>query len=249
MVCGSAYESLRYRLHWRLTNTSWNFRSRCLKSSNLPHLPILFCLMTFQRWIFSKADPFDARRTQLFMSNTCSLPVVRWDRAKMATGKMSFNYYQNGKYGSLPQNPQKDMEVTQDMHLKMSKKIAQLTKVSWVLFFLAKLIVKNQVNHSIYHVYVLSGTSDLPRTYSTLGCFVSLEGIWNFRGDFGIMAIAKLDLMYICWLFFIALGVLTARHRKWSWHWYIRWWETHAVHNEMSLGDMMQICSIPALDT
>lgn len=51
----------------------------------------------------------------------------------MATGKMSFNYYQNGKYGSLPQNPQKDMEVTQDMHLKMSKKIAQLTKVIYAL--------------------------------------------------------------------------------------------------------------------
>ncbi|XP_076435119.1 protein FAM184A-like [Babylonia areolata] len=51
----------------------------------------------------------------------------------MATGKMSFNYYQNGKYGALPQNPQKDMEVTQDMHLKMSKKIAQLTKVIYAL--------------------------------------------------------------------------------------------------------------------
>ncbi|KAL8578503.1 hypothetical protein ACOMHN_028775 [Nucella lapillus] len=51
----------------------------------------------------------------------------------MATGKMSFNYYQNGKYGTLPQNPQKDMEVTQDMHLKMSKKIAQLTKVIYAL--------------------------------------------------------------------------------------------------------------------
>lgn len=53
---------------------------------------------------------------------------------KMATGKMSFNYYQNGKYGLLPHNPQKDMEVTQDMHLKMSKKIAQLTKVSHFIF-------------------------------------------------------------------------------------------------------------------
>ena len=42
---------------------------------------------------------------------------------------MSFNYYQNGKYGTLPSNPQKEMEVTNDMHLKMSKKIAQLTKV------------------------------------------------------------------------------------------------------------------------
>lgn len=51
----------------------------------------------------------------------------------MATGKMSFNYYQNGKYGSVPQNSQKDMEVTQDMHLKMSKKIAQLTKVIYAL--------------------------------------------------------------------------------------------------------------------
>lgn len=49
----------------------------------------------------------------------------------MATGtaKMSFNHYQNGKYGTISQNPQKDMEITQDMHLKMSKKIAQLTKV------------------------------------------------------------------------------------------------------------------------
>lgn len=64
------------------------------------------------------------------MKNTCRLPAEKWDRAKMATGKMSFNYYQNGKYGALPNNPQKDMEVTQDMHLKMSKKIAQLTKVS-----------------------------------------------------------------------------------------------------------------------
>ena len=50
----------------------------------------------------------------------------------MATGstKASFNFYQNGKYGTVPQNSQKDMEITQDMHLKMSKKIAQLTKVS-----------------------------------------------------------------------------------------------------------------------
>ncbi|XP_052773969.1 protein FAM184A-like [Mya arenaria] len=50
-----------------------------------------------------------------------------------ASAKMSFNYYQNGKYGTLPQNPTKDMEVTQDMHLKMSKKIAQLTKVIYAL--------------------------------------------------------------------------------------------------------------------
>lgn len=47
----------------------------------------------------------------------------------MATGaKMSFNHYQNGKFSTLPQNSQ-NMEVSQDMHLKMSKKIAQLTKV------------------------------------------------------------------------------------------------------------------------
>ncbi|XP_064602582.1 protein FAM184A-like [Liolophura sinensis] len=52
----------------------------------------------------------------------------------MATSaKMSFNFYQNGKYGTIPQNPSKDMEVTQDMHLKMSKKIAQLTKVIYAL--------------------------------------------------------------------------------------------------------------------
>lgn len=50
-----------------------------------------------------------------------------------ASAKMSFNYYQNGKYGTLPSNPQKDMEVTGDMHLKMSKKIAQLTKVIYAL--------------------------------------------------------------------------------------------------------------------
>ena len=134
MACGSAYESLRYRLHWRLANTSWNFKSRCLKSISLPQLSILSCHMTCQRWIFFKTAPFDASRTLLSMNNTCRQPVVRWDWAKMATGKMSFNYYQNGKYGSLPQNPQKDMEVTQDMHLKMSKKIAQLTKVSWCVF-------------------------------------------------------------------------------------------------------------------
>lgn len=53
---------------------------------------------------------------------------------KMATSaKMSYNYYNTGKYGTLPQNSHKDAEVTQDMHLKMSKKIAQLTKVR--LFF------------------------------------------------------------------------------------------------------------------
>ena len=49
-----------------------------------------------------------------------------------ASAKMSFNYYQNGKYGTIPTNPQKDAEVTQDMHLKMSKKIAQLTKVCYL---------------------------------------------------------------------------------------------------------------------
>ena len=47
----------------------------------------------------------------------------------MATSAKQFNFYQNGKYGSLPQNSHNNMEVTQDMHLKMSKKIAQLTKV------------------------------------------------------------------------------------------------------------------------
>ncbi|XP_060585098.1 protein FAM184A-like [Ruditapes philippinarum] len=50
-----------------------------------------------------------------------------------ASAKMSFNHYQNGKYGTLPQNTNNDMEVTQDMHLKMSKKIAQLTKVIYAL--------------------------------------------------------------------------------------------------------------------
>lgn len=48
----------------------------------------------------------------------------------MATSaKSSFNHYQNGKYGTIPGNPSNNSEVTQDMHLKMSKKIAQLTKV------------------------------------------------------------------------------------------------------------------------
>jgi len=53
-----------------------------------------------------------------------------WSETKMATStKASFNFHQNGKYATLPQAG-KDMEITQDMHLKMSKKIAQLTKVS-----------------------------------------------------------------------------------------------------------------------
>ena len=48
----------------------------------------------------------------------------------MATSaKMSFNYYQNGKYGTLAGNSPGGTEMSQDMHLKMSKKIAQLTKV------------------------------------------------------------------------------------------------------------------------
>ncbi|KAK2175048.1 hypothetical protein NP493_756g02026 [Ridgeia piscesae] len=51
----------------------------------------------------------------------------------MATStKASFNFHQNGKYATLPQAG-KDMEITQDMHLKMSKKIAQLTKVIYAL--------------------------------------------------------------------------------------------------------------------
>ena len=53
----------------------------------------------------------------------------------MATGKMSFNFYQNGKHSTLPQ---KDVEITQDMHLKMSKKIAQLTKVSAIMMKIVK---------------------------------------------------------------------------------------------------------------
>ncbi|XP_012942605.1 protein FAM184A [Aplysia californica] len=52
----------------------------------------------------------------------------------MASGaKMSYNHFQSGKFGGLPQASQKDAEVTQDMHLKMSKKIAQLTKVIYAL--------------------------------------------------------------------------------------------------------------------
>ena len=52
--------------------------------------------------------------------------------ASGATKMSSFNYFQNGKYGTVQQ---KDMEVSQDLHLKMSKKIAQLTKV-WENLFL-----------------------------------------------------------------------------------------------------------------
>ncbi|KAL3864834.1 hypothetical protein ACJMK2_006484 [Sinanodonta woodiana] len=53
----------------------------------------------------------------------------------MAASKtgMAYNLFQNGKYGGLPQNLGNDMELTQDMHLKMSKKIAQLTKVIYAL--------------------------------------------------------------------------------------------------------------------
>ncbi|WAR21084.1 F184A-like protein [Mya arenaria] len=35
-----------------------------------------------------------------------------------ASAKMSFNYYQNGKYGTLPQNPTKDMEVIYALNTK-----------------------------------------------------------------------------------------------------------------------------------
>lgn len=53
---------------------------------------------------------------------------------KMATGaKVSFNHYQGGKFGTcgtMSQNQVKEMEISQEMHLKMSKKIAQLTKVN-----------------------------------------------------------------------------------------------------------------------
>ena len=45
----------------------------------------------------------------------------------MATGTKQFNVYQNGKYGAMPQT--NDFDVSPDMHIKMSKKIAQLTKV------------------------------------------------------------------------------------------------------------------------
>ena len=47
-----------------------------------------------------------------------------------AATKMSFSNFQNGKYGAMSQPQGKEMEITQDMHVKMSKKIAQLTKVS-----------------------------------------------------------------------------------------------------------------------
>ncbi len=60
----------------------------------------------------------------------------------MATSASQFNFYQNGKYGSLPQNTQGNMEVTQDMHLKMSKKIAQLTKVRFSLKYKEKMGTK-----------------------------------------------------------------------------------------------------------
>ena len=42
---------------------------------------------------------------------------------------MAYNQFQSGKLGSLNMPSQKEAEITQDMHLKMSKKIAQLTKV------------------------------------------------------------------------------------------------------------------------
>jgi len=47
---------------------------------------------------------------------------------------MAYNHFQSGKIGSFSQHSsQKDMEISQDMHLKMSKKIAQLTKVIYAL--------------------------------------------------------------------------------------------------------------------
>jgi len=56
----------------------------------------------------------------------------------MATkAKMPSNYYQTGKYGTIPQTTGADMEATSDTHLKMSKKIAQLTKVNGIENFTA----------------------------------------------------------------------------------------------------------------
>jgi len=48
-----------------------------------------------------------------------------------ATGaKTTFNLHTaQGKFNAVGQNSAKEMELTQDLHLKMSKKIAQLTKV------------------------------------------------------------------------------------------------------------------------
>lgn len=49
----------------------------------------------------------------------------------MATGKMSWQYYNNQKHGqSYPGGSGNMGGDMQDMHLKMSKKIAQLTKVT-----------------------------------------------------------------------------------------------------------------------
>lgn len=73
---------------------------------------------------------------------------------------MSYNSYNGGKFGSYPQTSQMGVEVSQDMHLKMSKKIAQLTKVS--LRAVADLLINVTVNdircqlhNHIYHTMVL----------------------------------------------------------------------------------------------
>lgn len=74
-----------------------------------------------------------------FISDNTGTTFTNRNSIMAASAKMPFNYYQNGKYGTLPSNPQKDVEVTGDMHLKMSKKIAQLTKV--ISFYSSQLLI------------------------------------------------------------------------------------------------------------
>ena len=47
-----------------------------------------------------------------------------------STSKRSYDIHNKLKYGAMSSLNAKDMEISQDMHVKMSKKIAQLTKVN-----------------------------------------------------------------------------------------------------------------------
>lgn len=92
---------------------------------------VTFVVHTWFLWIFRKYK----KKSKDFTGNVTKNYFINRIFIMAASAKMSFNYYQNGKYGTLPANPQKDVEVTNDMHLKMSKKIAQLTKVPHICTF------------------------------------------------------------------------------------------------------------------
>ena len=49
-----------------------------------------------------------------------------------STSKRTYDIHNKLRYGAMSTLNAKDMEISQDMHVKMSKKIAQLTKVRYI---------------------------------------------------------------------------------------------------------------------